>query len=334
MLRVGIVGYGKMGILHGALVNGTQKARVVAICDKSWVMRFGIKKVYPIVKTFTDIDKMLDTMDLDIVIIATPTFNHVESAIKCLNRGCHVFIEKPLAASYEEARELLGVAKEKKLIIQVGFCNRFAPSIEKGRELLYSRIVGKPLTAKAHMYIADVFEPHSGWRYKKNISGGGVLMDFGIHMLDQICWYFGEIKSVEAKSRRLYSREVEDELEAKILFKNNVNVDYFTSWSKEEYRKSYACLELECEKGRMVITDQTVDVYNQEGIRVCDYVYPDLYDGAFMDVGGLLYSKQIQAFFDTIERKRESNLESSVYVQYAIKKIYESAEQRKAIEFE
>mgnify|MGYP003319957089 CR=1 FL=1 len=47
MLRVGIIGYGKMGILHGALVNGTQKAKVVAVCDKSWVMRFGIKKVYP-----------------------------------------------------------------------------------------------------------------------------------------------------------------------------------------------------------------------------------------------------------------------------------------------
>ena len=45
MYKIGIVGYGKMGILHGALVNGSKKARVVAVCDKSWVMRFGIKKV-------------------------------------------------------------------------------------------------------------------------------------------------------------------------------------------------------------------------------------------------------------------------------------------------
>lgn len=331
MLRVGIIGYGKMGILHGALVNGSKRAKVVAVCDKSWVMRFGIKRVYPSVKTFKDVKEMLNTVELDAVIISTPTFNHVESALLCIEKNCHLFIEKPLASSYEDAKRLYDAATEKNVMIQVGFCNRFAPSIAKGKEMLDAGIIGKPESAKAYMYIADVFEAHSGWRYSKAISGGGVLMDFGIHMLDQMCWYFGEIDNIEAKERKLYSKEVEDELQAKIEFKSGTKVKFETSWSKEEYRKSYANLEIVGTKGKMIVTDQTLDIYDLEGNRIENLVYPDLYDGAFMDVGGLLYSKQMQYFLDALDGKHESNLKSAVYDQKAIKYIYESAEKKQKI---
>lgn len=331
MLKVGIIGYGKMGILHGALVNGSQKAKVVAICDKSWVMRFGIKRVYPSVKTFSNVEDMLEKVELDVVIISTPTFNHVESALQCINKNCHLFIEKPLASSYEEAKHLYEEADKKGVKIQVGFCNRFAPSIAKGKELLDEGVIGEAKEAKAFMYIADVFEQHSGWRYSKSASGGGVLMDFGIHMLDQMCWYFGKIDTVQAYAQKLYSKEVEDELQADICFANGVNVRFETSWSKEAYRKTYARLEIEGTNGSMIVTDQTLDIYNKDGNLITNLVYPDLYGGSFMDVGGILYSKQMEAFLDVLEDKEETNLESAVYVQKAIKEIYRSVEQEKRI---
>lgn len=326
MLRVGIIGYGKMGILHGALVNGSQRAKVVAICDKSWVMRFGIKKVYPSVKTFSDVKDMLDKVELDAVIISTPTFNHVESAMLCIEKNCNLFIEKPLASSYEDAKRLYDVATEKKIKIQVGFCNRFAPSIAKGKEYLETGIIGEAVEAKAFMYIADVFEQHSGWRYSKEVSGGGVLMDFGIHMLDQLCWYFGKINTVQAQAQKLYSKEVEDELRASISFAQGPEVQFETSWSKEAYRKTYARLEIKGTNGNMVVTDQTLDIFDREGKQIENLVYPDLYGGAFMDVGGILYSKQMEAFLDALANQQSTNLESAVYVQKAIKKIYQSAE--------
>ena len=324
MIRVGIIGYGKMGILHGALVNGSQKAKVVAICDKSWVMRFGIKRVYPSVKTFTDVEEMLKKVELDVVIIATPTFNHVQSALACIDHNCSLFIEKPLASSYDDAKRLYDLAQEKGIKVHVGFCNRFAPSIAKGKELLDRGVIGIPESARAFMYIADVFEPHSGWRYSKAISGGGVLMDFGIHMLDQMCWYFGTINTVKAKAKRLYSKEVEDELTADILFENGTRVVFETSWSKEEYRKTYARIEIEGSNGKMIVTDQTLDIYDKEGTQLENYVYPDLYGGTYMDVGGILYSKQMEAFLEALEGNRETNLSSSVYVQRVIEEIYKS----------
>lgn len=334
MIRVGIIGYGKMGILHGALVNGSHKAKVVAVCDKSWVMRFGIKKVYSSVKTFAKVEDMLNNVELDVVIISTPTFNHVQSALSCIEKNCDLFIEKPLASSYEDAKLLYDTAEKKGVKIQVGFCNRFAPSIEKGKEFLENGIVGEVKSAKAFMYIADVFEQHSGWRYSKTASGGGVLMDFGIHMLDQLCWYFGKINTVEATAKQLYSKEVEDELSANITFKDGQQVSFETSWSKEEYRKTYARVEIEGTMGKMIVTDQTLDVYDQQGNQIQNLVYPDLYGGTYMDVGGILYSKQMEAFLDVLDNKQETNLESAVYVQKVIKEIYRSVDEGKKISIE
>ena len=315
-----------MGILHGALVNGSKKARVVAVCDKSWVMRFGIKKVYPSVKTFSNVRDMLGKVELDAVIISTPTFNHVQSAMECIEKKCDLFIEKPLASSYEDAQQLLDVALKKNIKIQVGFCNRFAPSIAKGKEYLDAGAIGDALEAKAFMYIADVFEQHSGWRYSKAVSGGGVLMDFGIHMLDQLCWYFGKIDTVQAHAQKIYSKEVEDELQATISFEKGPKVAFETSWSKEAYRKTYARLEVEGTKGKMIVTDQTLDIFDSKGEQIENLVYPDLYGGAYMDVGGILYSRQMEAFLGVLSGQQSTNLESAVYVQKVIKKIYQSAE--------
>lgn len=334
MLKVGIIGYGKMGILHGALVNGTHEAKIVAVCDMSWVMRFGIKRVYPSVKTYKDVDKMLNECELDVVIISTPTFNHVESATKCIEKGCNVFIEKPLASNYEDAKRLYDLAESKGAKVQVGFCNRFAPTIAKGKELYDNNAIGNISKAKAYMYIADVFEPHTGWRYSKKLSGGGVLMDFGIHMLDQMCWYFGNVKELEAKAQNPYSKEVEDELQAHLVFENGIDVDFETSWSKENYRKTYARLELFGEKGKMIVTDQTLEVFDLEDNKIEDYVYPDLYGGAFMDVGGILYSKQMEAFFDVLNGKTEANIAGAVYDQFVISKIYDSVNNNTKITME
>lgn len=331
MLKVGIIGYGKMGILHGALVNGSQKAKVIAVCDKSWVMRFGIKKAYRSVKTFSDVKEMLNSVKLDAVIISTPTFNHVESALLCIEKNIDLFIEKPLASSYEDAKRLYDAATQKGVKIQIGFCNRFAPSIAKGKEFLDAGLIGNAKDVKAYMYIADVLEPHTGWRYSKAASGGGVLMDFGIHMLDQLCWYFGKIETVEAHARKLYSKEVEDELQAYICYDQGVRVRFETSWSKEEYRKTYARLEIKGTKGKMIVTDQTLAVFDNEGRQIEDLVYPDLYGGSYMDVGGILYSKQMEAFLDVLENRQATNLESAVYVQKAIKEIYNSVKLKRMV---
>lgn len=334
MLHVGIIGFGKMGMLHGALLNGSRKAKVVAICDKSFVMRFGFKRVYKGVKCYTDIDKMLNENNLDILIVSTPTFNHLESVTKGLEYGCSIFVEKPLVSNLDDALKLCGLKDKNNGKIQVGLCNRYIPAFYMGKTLLEKSRIGPIHKAEAEMYIGDVFEAHTGWRYKKNISGGGVLMDFGIHMIDMLYWYFGEVRSVTSTSKKLYSIEVEDELSSKMSFKNNVEVSFETSWSKEDCRKSFSKIDIKGEQGSIIVTDQTVEVLDFENRRLEYYTYPDLYSGAFIDIGGMNFSLQMQAFLDYCVQNKEplNTVESSIYVQKIIDAMYSSADTGKEVE--
>ena len=157
-------------------------------------------------------------------------------------------------------------------------------------------------------------------------------MDFGIHMLDQICWYFGEVDYVEAVSERIYSKEVEDELKADIHYKNGKVVQLDTSWSKENYRKSYSKLEITGEAGKLTVTDQTLTRYDVNGNIMEDYSYPQLYPGAFMDIGGLNYSYQMEKFLNLVQGKdHESNISDAVYDQFIIEKLYESAKKKEMV---
>jgi predicted dehydrogenase len=144
------------------------------------------------------------------------------------------------------------------------------------------------------------------------------------------------VNSVKAESKKLYSKEVEDELTADINFVNGINVHFDTSWSKEAYRKSYAKLEIFGTNGKMVVTDQTLDIFDNDDESILNLTYPDLYGGAYMDVGGVLYSNQMQHFIDMLDKKSElkSNLFDAVYDQKIIEKIYESAERKEIVTIE
>lgn len=334
MYRVGIIGFGKMGMLHGALIAGSRNAKICAICDKSRLMRLGFKRVQKGVRTYDDAKKMMEQESLDIVIVTTPTFNHMESIQLAIEKGCAVFVEKPLAVNVEQAKKIASLAEEKNVPIQVGFCNRFCPSIAKAKEMLDKNELGAIQKVQAEMYIADVFEEHTGWRYKPELSGGGALMDFGIHMLDLLVHFFGEIESIDGTTKQLYSKLVEDEATAEIVFSSGVRCHFETSWSKEEYRKSYSRMEIYGEGKRMIVTDQTLDVVDEEGNKLQSYAYPQLYSGCFMDIGGLLYSKQMESFRQRVENNTNGReLEGctpkqALYVQRVVEAIYRSSKEK------
>ena len=337
MYKVGIIGFGKMGMLHGALLAGSRQATIAAICDKSAVMRLGFKHVYKNVHAYSDAKKMFEKERLDAVLVTTPTFNHKESVQLAVENKCAVFVEKPLAINAEQAQYICEMADAKNAVIQIGFCNRFLPSVLKAGELLEDKRIGKIEHVEAQMFIGDVFEEHTGWRYKPELSGGGALIDFGIHMLDLLIHFFGEIETVNAETKQLYSRLVEDEASVEILFKSGVVCDFETSWSKKEFRKSYTKMEIQGDAGRIVLTDQTLELFDMDGEKLEEYTYPDLYPGCFMDLGGLLLSYQMDSFLKNISGKKlEKRMQGctpyeALYVQRVIESIYRSAEIKDAV---
>lgn len=333
-LKVGIAGFGKMGMLHGALAKQLENVELTAIADTSRIILHAFKKFLPNTRFYTSHKKMLEECDLDALIITTPAFSHAPIALDAIGKNMDVFIEKPLANTFESAQDILNAVNEKKIISMVGFCLREAPSFQKVKEILSNGVIGKAENIKAQMYAADVLSPQKGWRYIKEASGGGALMDLGIHILDLLYWYFGKVQNVSAIAKKIYSEKVEDEVEGDIEFKNGSKAKIMVSWSNPDFRKAYSRIEITGDKGILTATDQALHIINRQTGREEKLTFPDMYKGYHIDIGGPLYSTQTVKFITAVKNRMSpgSDVESACNVQNIVDKIYLSARQGKKIE--
>lgn len=332
-IRTGVIGFGKMGLLHGALANMHPNMELCAVCEKTLFTRNAFKSVMKDIRFYSDYKKMIQKENLNAVIITTPTFCHAEEVKYAAKRNIAVFCEKPLAATGTAAKELADIVKEKRVPSIVGFSNRFFPTISKGKELVERGVAGSIRSIHAEMYIGDVFKDNSGWRYNPEMSGGGALIDFGIHMVDLLNWYFGRIAAVETTTSSIYSKHVEDEASAIIWFENGLKADFVTSWSKENYRKSSPIITIEGANGRLVVTEQTIDIECPE--RKERITYPDLYQGDYVDVAGINYTLEMNAFVNELNGiKSGMDIEQGAYIQRVVDAMYRSARLKERVVIE
>ena len=157
-----------------------------------------------------------------VVFVTVPTHLHLPLALAAAERGCHLFVEKPLAHTLEGTEELVKVAARQKLISLVGCNLRFHPGLRRVKQLLEERVVGQVCSARVEVgqYLPDW---HPQEDYRKNYSarrsmGGGIILD-AIHELDYIRWLLGEVESVHAFCGKLSRLEIETEDTAAILLR-------------------------------------------------------------------------------------------------------------------
>ena len=135
MLKGGVVGFGRMGLTHFSILNTHPYVDLVAVCDSSGFVLKNASR-YMGVQTFKNYEQMYDTMDLDFVIIATPTSMHADAAEHAIQNDIHVFVEKPLTLNPEQSEHLVELVRSKKLVHQVGYAMRFHEVFMKTKSLL------------------------------------------------------------------------------------------------------------------------------------------------------------------------------------------------------
>ena len=134
VIKVAVVGLGKMGISHLGMIKAHPQVELAAVCDATGYVLDVLNK-YTGVKTYSDYGKMLQSADLDAVVIATPSRTHHMMVKAALERSIHVFCEKPFTLSGEQSEELAALAETKGLVSQVGYHNRFVGSFMEVRRL-------------------------------------------------------------------------------------------------------------------------------------------------------------------------------------------------------
>lgn len=198
-VKVGVIGLGFIGTVHLERLLMIPQVSITAIVD---IIENKIKdavKRFPSIinaKQFINYEEMLDNADIDAVFIATPTPTHYEIAMKSLNKGKHVFVEKPLTLSLEEAERLAETAKKyeesESRITMVGHVLKYWPEYITTKGIVKSGKIGEPVIARA--FRLNYMRPGS-W-YTDDKKSGGVIVDMSLHDIYFLIDLLGEVESV------------------------------------------------------------------------------------------------------------------------------------------
>lgn len=251
MLNGGLIGFGRMGITHFSILNSHPDVRLLGICDSSQFMLKSFQAHCPI-HVFTDYKKMLDTLNLDFVIISTPPASHLEILEACVKRGLAMFVEKPFASDWRAGQAVANLAKTKQLVNQVGYVNRFNEIFSAVKGLLDRGLLGKLIHFTCDMHAATVTKPATvGWR--SSSSEGGCLRDFGSHGIDLVSFLVGQPDGLSGTIlKRVYSREVDDIVSSTFLYNNGLSGRLLVDWTDSSYRKPSYRFEVVGEQGRLI----------------------------------------------------------------------------------
>jgi predicted dehydrogenase len=192
---------------------------------------------------------------LDAVYVTTPISSHLPIIHEIVSSGrkIGVFVEKPLAGNYADARKMVDLSNEVGLLTMVGFQKRFSPIFQEGKKMLEEGVLGELTSFSAYSYVSGVFSEGKGWRFKAG--QGGALLDLGSHLVDLLLWYFGEPISVNGNTRSAYSSEVDDFANGRLGFESGLAGSFDVSWSVEGYRLPEIGIEILGKNGKLKVID-------------------------------------------------------------------------------
>jgi predicted dehydrogenase len=240
--RIGIVGLGWVAqVFHLPLLTKFNDAEVVAVCDKDKARVRMIAERFGVPTTYYDYDQMLQSEELDAVIVCTSTDAHLPVTLACLKAGKDVFVEKPIARHYAEALEMAEAAKLYRRKLMVGMNNRFRPDTMILKSFIEKGELGKIFYSKAGWL--RKLSNDNPWITRKDKAGGGVFLDLGIVMLDLNLWMldFPPVERVSATMHRHKTKSVEDSCLAFFHMKNNATLMLEVSWSLQSAEDFFYC---------------------------------------------------------------------------------------------
>ncbi|MBP1993943.1 Gfo/Idh/MocA family protein [Paenibacillus eucommiae] len=201
-LRIAVIGAGSISSVHLQSYANNPQVELVAICDKNEARAKEKAEQFGAAKIFTDYKQLLADPDIDAVSICTWNNSHAEISIAALDAGKHVLCEKPLCKTVAEAKLVEEAVQRSGKVLQVGFVRRYADNTQILRKFIDAGDLGEIYYAKASC-LRRLGNP-GGWFSDIEKSGGGPLIDLGVHVID-ICWYLmgkPKVKSVSGNTYR------------------------------------------------------------------------------------------------------------------------------------
>ena len=315
MVKLALIGAGKMGISHLAILGAHKDVEVVGVCDKSKLV-IGALKNYSKFPLFTDIDKMLNEAKPEAVVVALPTKLHYPIVKQLIERNIHVFVEKPFCLSVHEGEELTRMANEKKVINQVGYHNKFIGTFNEVKRLLDASAIGEIQHFLAEAYGPVVIKKKQDtWRSDPS-EGGGCLLDYASHVIDLVNFLVGPIKGQKGTLlKSIYSKNVEDAVYSLLELENGTTGNLSVNWSDETYRKMSTSITIQGSNGKIISDANELKVYIKDPKKVEGYnkgwnvkYVTDLTPQVDFYLRGEEYSSQMDYFVNSIKSGKPNKI--------------------------
>jgi predicted dehydrogenase len=318
VIRIGLVGLGKMGLSHLAILNTHPAVKVAAACDASAYLTDALGK-YTGLKYYLDLDRMLKAEALDAVVISTPSRLHAGMVEKALERGLHVFCEKPFVLDVRDGERLVALADSKQRVTQVGYHLRFLGAFQEAARVLACGALGELHHVRAEAYGPVVLRPKgSTWRAARS-EGGGALYDYACHAIDLLNLIAGPPASMGGVVlSSVFSRDVEDAVYCTLYYPGGATGQLAVNWSDESCRKMSTRISAWGSNGRLIADRQECQVYLRETpLSICGMregwtvrYTTELTDAVWYYLRGEEYSAQIDYFVKSIHQGRTNGTNS------------------------
>lgn len=190
-IKVGIIGFGKRGILHASMVNINPEAEWKAVCDSDEKTISLMKIFYPNIPFFSDKNEMLEKINLNTIFICTPEITHLPLATQFIQKDMNIFVENPLAESFASSKQMVNLTSGRKNIFSVGYYSPFKMLFQQAKVLLENGILDMVKRYRASLYYTL---PQPSQSYERIITSRASSFFY------LIFWLFGPVKSLFAKA--------------------------------------------------------------------------------------------------------------------------------------
>lgn len=331
VLKTGIVGLGKMGRIRKKVIDAHPGFEVIAICDQDE----NLKKEFPILQFYNKWEDLL-LSDLDVIVVCT--YNNVAPDIVCasLNKGLHVFCEKPPGRCVADVERIIRVKHSAQdCILKYGFNHRFHYSVMEAKAIIDSGRFGSVLCARGTYGKAGGLGFEKNWRLNKELAGGGILLDQGIHMLDLMRYLVGDFTQVKSFVENLYwQAPLEDN--AFIIMKTADGKVAMVHSSATQWKHKFS-LDIFLEDGYLVINGIVTSTrsYGDESITFAKKQFEDetyafgrpREETIYFDYDDS-WKLEINEFFDCVTGKKDEpqgSVEDALKVMRLVESIYSEA---------
>jgi predicted dehydrogenase len=330
-IRLGLVGLGQVAqINHLPAIRKRRESALVAICDDDIAKARELAHRYGVPRAFSDFEELIRVSELDAVVISTPNHLHAPMTLAALDYGKHVLCEKPPARSAAEAQQMADAARRTGKILMYAMNNRFRSDVQILRRFIEKRELGEIFYAKTGWLRRRGERRGAEWYSNKRSSGGGVLMDLGVQMLDLSLWLMGSPRVVSVTATKYVQdprRDVEDTLAAMLVLEGRASLTVEVSWALL-LEKNFAYLNL----------------YGTDGAALLNpfRIHKEMH-GNLMNVTPALesdrnnykvsYERELEHFLHCIAHggKPQASAEEGLALMRVIDAIYESADARREV---